>query len=172
MVCILPGSSGMGGKSFHLIRLLFSILGFERDSATGASFPSASRPSNQNNYYWEKKADKASDTMLLTCLYLGWPEADVNYHAVRPETENSLITAWPFGACLLMLSAGSCMSGELCVFLDLYPYLSVSISILVVGSVSFWRVWIVPHYRWYCSGLLAQGHCWQQRYWAAFTLDV
>ena len=107
--CILPSRSRTGGKSFHFIRLLFSILSLNRDSETGASFSSGSRPRNQNNCYCEEKADKASAAMLLTCLYLCNLETDVNYQTVQPQTENSLITAWAFVDCLLMLSVGSSM---------------------------------------------------------------
>lgn len=63
------------------------------------------------------------------------------------ETENSLITAWAFVDCQLMLSAGSCVSGKLWIFLDLYPYLPVSASILIVGSVYFLKLPTLPHYR-------------------------
>lgn len=47
--------------------------------------------------------------MLLTCLYLCNLETDVNYQTVQPPTESSLITAWAFVDCLLMLSVGSSM---------------------------------------------------------------
>lgn len=81
--------------------------------------------------------------MLFTCLYLCSRETDVNYQTVQSETENSLITAWAFVDGLLTLSAGSCLSGELYIFLHLYLHLDLYLSVPYVYLPVFASILIV-----------------------------
>lgn len=98
---ILPGSSRTGGRSFHLIRLLFSILSFTGDSETGASVSSACGPGEFRITAAGEAADKAS-TASPSSPRPGRLETDVTTKQLSPKlgTASSLL-----GVCRLPVNA-------------------------------------------------------------------